>query len=933
MKRILYLLFAVSALWSCNSDYDDSALTGRVDDLENRVAKLEELCKQMNTNISSLQSIVAALQNNDYVTGVAPITKNGEIIGYTISFAKSAPITIYHGENGKDGVNGSDGKDGQDGKPGEDGKDGSTPVVGVKQDTDGIYYWTLNGGWLLDDAGNRIKADGSDGKDGADGKDGQPGQPGTDGKDGIIPQLKIENGYWYISTDNGSTWTNLGKATGENGKDGDSFFSSVTQDDKSICLTLADGTVITIPKQFKRLTISILDSQAYEFEHAAITPNQELSLRFSVRYQNGGDIGDCQVEAFGHGGMSASIAFDRPNTPVQYSVSGLLSILAGNEINKYSRVTIVASDGETYAMKNITFEAGELYMSDDAVITVPAAGGDVDLNFMSNLDYEIIKDGRYFWIANKDRNETRAIEAQTRTITIAPNNSQARTGEVIVKDKNSDLQITYTVNQEASEEYLTARAALVDLYNATNGDEWITNTNWCSDEPINTWYGIHGEYGSWQVYLIDLQSNNLSGYIPSSIGDLTELKDLSLTSNDLTGELPASIGNCTKLTFLSVSSNNLSGALPEALGNCAELTMVYLNDNHFSGALPVSIGNWTKVEWLELQRNEFSTIPNEISGMKALQTLNLSYNKISNIPSSISQLKTNLTTLNLNHNNLEMEFPVVLCSMTNLRFLHLNNNKIYGNIPPEIGGMTNLSTLYMNQTYMSGEIPDELFNCLNLSVITLGHYHANELGEAFDASYIPNYKGLSGTISGKIGHLTKLKVLDLGDNNISGELPSEIVQCELLENLYLSDNNLTGTIPSDIGNLKNLTYLDLSYNNLSGEIPDSFWNLTAMRNLLLTGGKTLNGSPIGQSGGTNLFTGELPEEIGNMKNLQQFYLTNTNMTGTLPNAMLNLTNLTDCLLIGNRFSGILPKEIVNKTWWSEFRILQQQDGYSLTVEE
>ena len=126
MKKILCFLFAVSILSGCGDDYDDSALTGRVDDLENRITKLEELCKQMNTNISSLQALVNALQDNDYITGVTPITKDGETIGYTISFAKSAPITIYHGE---------DGKDGQDGKPGEDGNDGSTPIIGVKQAT------------------------------------------------------------------------------------------------------------------------------------------------------------------------------------------------------------------------------------------------------------------------------------------------------------------------------------------------------------------------------------------------------------------------------------------------------------------------------------------------------------------------------------------------------------------------------------------------------------------------------------------------------------------------------------------------------------------------------------------------------------------------------------------------------------------------------
>ncbi len=151
-------------------------------------------------------------------------------------------------------------------------------MIGVAQDTDGVYYWTLNGEWLLDDNGNKLPvsgkdgqngANGSNGQDGADGKDGQDGEDGkdgADGKDGVTPQLKIEDGYWYISYDNGATWTQLGKATGEDGKDGqngsngtdgkdgkdgqdgDSMFQSVTQDDDYVYFTLADGTVIKIAK-------------------------------------------------------------------------------------------------------------------------------------------------------------------------------------------------------------------------------------------------------------------------------------------------------------------------------------------------------------------------------------------------------------------------------------------------------------------------------------------------------------------------------------------------------------------------------------------------------------------------------------------------------------------------------------------------------------
>ena len=140
MKKLIYLvLAAVLFAVGCSESFDDSKIWDKLDDHESRISQLEELCKQMNTNISSLQTIVKALQNNDYVTGVTPITKDGETIGYTITFTKSQPITIYHGEDGKDGQNGTDGKDGVD------GKDGSTPIIGVKQDTDNIYYWTLNG--------------------------------------------------------------------------------------------------------------------------------------------------------------------------------------------------------------------------------------------------------------------------------------------------------------------------------------------------------------------------------------------------------------------------------------------------------------------------------------------------------------------------------------------------------------------------------------------------------------------------------------------------------------------------------------------------------------------------------------------------------------------------------------------------------------------
>ncbi|WP_300102137.1 PL29 family lyase N-terminal domain-containing protein [uncultured Alistipes sp.] len=225
MKKLLTLaaMFTAIALSSCK--YDDDDLWSSVHGLEDRVAKLEELCKQMNTNIVSLQAIVNVLQESDYITGVAPVMQDGKEVGYIITFSKSNPVTIYHG------------KDGQDGEDGTDGNDGTTPSIGVKQDTDGIYYWTLNGEWLTDDQGEKIKAEGVDGND------------GTDGDDGVTPKFKIENEYWYISYNNGESWEQLGKATGGESTGGDSMFTDIDYKTSTdyVIFTLADGTQIKLP--------------------------------------------------------------------------------------------------------------------------------------------------------------------------------------------------------------------------------------------------------------------------------------------------------------------------------------------------------------------------------------------------------------------------------------------------------------------------------------------------------------------------------------------------------------------------------------------------------------------------------------------------------------------------------------------------------------
>lgn len=218
MKKFKLLLLTVVSIIFCACHED---IWNAIDNLDARMTKLEALCKQMNTNIESLDAIVDVLLSHDFVTNLVEIKQDGNVIGFAITFGTHEPITIYYDK---------------------DEEVPTVPIVGIAKDSDGVYYWTLNGEWLKDDNGNKLPVSGYN------------GQNGTNGTDGITPQLKIEDGYWYVSYDNGSTWTQLEKATGDKGDQGDkgdkgdSMFQSITQDENYVYFTLADGTVITLPK-------------------------------------------------------------------------------------------------------------------------------------------------------------------------------------------------------------------------------------------------------------------------------------------------------------------------------------------------------------------------------------------------------------------------------------------------------------------------------------------------------------------------------------------------------------------------------------------------------------------------------------------------------------------------------------------------------------
>ncbi|WP_448776631.1 PL29 family lyase N-terminal domain-containing protein [Bacteroides congonensis] len=231
MKHFVLTLAAILLITGCSKDYDDTQLWENMNNLKSRVEKLEDTCNRLNTNIISLQAILEAIQKNDAIRDVSTLA-DGE--GYLISFTSGKSITIYHGTNGLNGT---------------DGEDGTTPNISVKQDSDGIYYWTVNGTWLLDSNNKKVKAVGVDGIN------------GSNGKDGVTPVINVKqdsDGIYYWTVNN--TWLltsdgNKVKATGNdgtngtNGKDGDSFFKAVVIKEGYAYFTLNnnENSILQIP--------------------------------------------------------------------------------------------------------------------------------------------------------------------------------------------------------------------------------------------------------------------------------------------------------------------------------------------------------------------------------------------------------------------------------------------------------------------------------------------------------------------------------------------------------------------------------------------------------------------------------------------------------------------------------------------------------------
>lgn len=341
MKKFFYcaLLALTTVFTGC---YDDDDLWNSVDDLTERVENIEEMLVGLNTDIQDIKTIVGTLGK-----GAVIISYEETGVGYRLTFSDGKSIDLKHATDGVDG------------------KD--APVIGVMQDIDGVYYWTITVGgkleWLLDANGNKLRVTGADGKDGIDGKD------GADGKDGVTPIIGIDTeGYWTVNTGDGAV-----RIVDDNGEyvkatsiTGDSFFTNVTIGEDEVEFRLSNGESFIVPRIDNfGITFDASDT----FVESGETKAFALTLTKIQTVFIAGETKGWEAEI-----KDEVLYITAPTEVTDANKEGEINIIAANRRGDCRAFTIVCTTGAQVKLAILTFEDSDAkfvpYTLDYAGVTI-----------------------------------------------------------------------------------------------------------------------------------------------------------------------------------------------------------------------------------------------------------------------------------------------------------------------------------------------------------------------------------------------------------------------------------------------------------------------------------------------------------------------------------------------------------------------------------
>ena len=469
MKRFLSILSLVVFGFASMSCYDDSELWETVEDLDGRVQTLEDLCTKLNSNLTALSTLVQSMEKGDYVVSVSPLKEGSVEVGYRIVFKENGPVDIYHGQDGadgKDGQDGTDGKDGQNGTDGENGADGKTPEFGPKKDVDELYYWAVDGEFVMDAEGKKIPLV----------------------TVGATPQLKIEEETWFVSYDDGNEWEELGAAVSVGIKE-------IEEVDGELVITMADGSQIAVPLG------SPMKVVLGEFDAATLQYGNDLVIPYTIE----GVEGEAVVFLLKEGEGFVVELVEETATSGKVTVSQQEAA----ETEKKLKVGIfaVGEDGTTVSQA-VRLVSGVFYSVEGNKETydVEAAGGKVEFTVATNAAFDVKTGAEWITYA-----QTKAVEEKVLSFDVAANEGEAR--EAAVEIVSGDITLGFTVAQAGG--YVPApEESLVGAYKiqkfwvyggtgpAYGGAGWVDlhNKTWWFDEV--TGHGIKAELDNYLEFTL-----------------------------------------------------------------------------------------------------------------------------------------------------------------------------------------------------------------------------------------------------------------------------------------------------------------------------------------------------------------------------------------------------------------------------------------------
>ncbi|XP_075088551.1 uncharacterized protein LOC107780146 [Nicotiana tabacum] len=431
---------------------------------------------------------------------------------------------------------------------------------------------------------------------------------------------------------------------------------------------------------------------------------------------------------------------------------------------------------------------------------------------------------------------------------------------------------------------------------------WNVSTHFCQ------WPGVTCGRKHMRVLQLNLANQNLDGPLSPFIGNMSFLRSLYLSNNSFRGEIPSEIGRLRRLQRLNLGNNSFHGDIPSNLSRCSNLVSLLLGGNKLVGSLPPELGSLSKLEYLLLTRNNLTgEIPYSFGNLTSLRGFYAPLNNLhGKIPDSLGQLK-NLNSLGLAANNLIGTIPYAIFNISSMTTFDVGINQIQGTLPSSLGiTLPNLELFIIGGNNISGSIPSSLSNSSKLVYFLAGGNQLTgsvpsleNLNELQQLTIPGNYLGTGEpddlSFMSSLTNASSFRILEMQFNSFGGIFPVSFQNLSTeLQVVQLSYNKIRGNIPAEIGNFINLEEFQVRENLLTGTIPTSFGKVKIMQILDLS---------------QNRFSGNIPSSLGNLSAVTILLFHDNDLTGEIPASLGNCNNLIEIYVAQNNLLGQIPKEL------------------------